>query len=102
MIIVLIGRMASGKDTVINAINKELKIPILVSHTTRPMRPGETNHKEYHFVDNNYFLEDFNTKIAFSWSTDGIYGTYERERKELKQEYYKHYLVLVVLLWRFH
>ena len=56
MIIVLIGRMASGKDTVINAINKELKIPILVSHTTRPMRPGETNHKEYHFVDNNYFL----------------------------------------------
>lgn len=36
----------------------------------------------------NYFLEDFNTKIAFSWSTDGIYGTYERERKELKQEYF--------------
>lgn len=59
MIIVLIGRMAAGKDTVINAINKELKIPILVSHTTRPMRPGETNHKEYHFVDNDYFLEEF-------------------------------------------
>ena len=59
MVIVLIGRMAAGKDTVINAINKELNIPILISHTTRPMRPGETNNKEYHFVDDNYFLGEF-------------------------------------------
>lgn len=55
MIIVLVGRMASGKDTILNAIHNRTKMPVLVSHTTRPMRPGETDGKEYHFVDNNTF-----------------------------------------------
>ena len=55
MIVVLIGRMAAGKDTVLNAIQKRTNIPVLISHTTRPMRQGETNGKEYHFIDNETF-----------------------------------------------
>ena len=55
MIIVLIGRMSVGKDTVLNAIHNKTNIPILISHTTRPMRAGETNHKEYHFITKDEF-----------------------------------------------
>ena len=55
MIIVLIGRMSVGKDTVLNTIHDKTNIPILISHTTRPMRAGETNHKEYHFITKDEF-----------------------------------------------
>ena len=40
-------------------VSKELNIPILVSHTTRPIREGiEENGKTYHFVDNDFFNEN--------------------------------------------
>lgn len=55
MIVVLIGRMAAGKDTVLNAIQEKTNMPVLVSHTTRPMRQGEVDGKEYHFIDNDTF-----------------------------------------------
>ena len=35
-----------------------------------------------------HFLDAYDIKIAFSWSTDGFYGAYEREKKELDQEYF--------------
>ena len=55
MIICLIGKTSSGKDTLANAISKELNIPISISTTTRPMRPNETQHKEYHFISEEEF-----------------------------------------------
>lgn len=56
MIIVLLGKMATGKDTVINIIrNKITNMPTLISHTTRPKRRGEINGKDYYFVDNKTF-----------------------------------------------
>ncbi|MGF6375095.1 sulfatase maturation enzyme AslB (radical SAM superfamily) [Clostridiales Family XIII bacterium PM5-7] len=39
---------------------------------------------EYH----NRFLKDYNVKLAFSWSTDGIYSTDIREKAELNEEYF--------------
>ena len=46
MIIVLLGKMATGKDTVINIIrNKITNMPTLISHTTRPKRRGEIHLK---------------------------------------------------------
>ena len=40
--------------------------------------------KEFH----DYFLKEYNLKIAFSWSSDGPYGTFERERIELDDSYF--------------
>ena len=51
----LIGKSASGKDTLAKAINKELGIPIAVSCTTRPMREGEVQNREYHFLTDEEF-----------------------------------------------
>ena len=51
----LMGKSASGKDTLAKAINKEIGIPIAVSCTTRPMRVGEVQHREYHFLTEEEF-----------------------------------------------
>ena len=50
-LIAIIGRSASGKDTLLKrflSFHKDLH-PI-IHYTTRPIRPGETEGKEYHFV----------------------------------------------------
>ena len=47
----LVGKSCSGKDTLYARIlehNPEL-VPVIL-HTTRPMRPGETDGRTYHFV----------------------------------------------------
>ncbi|MCR5775438.1 MAG: guanylate kinase [Lachnospiraceae bacterium] len=46
------GKSASGKDSIYRALleDKALSLRPLLLHTTRPMREGETNGKEYHFV----------------------------------------------------
>ncbi len=55
----LTGKSGSGKDTVFNELIKR-DIPLLkrvVTHTTRPMRAGETEGVEYHFTDEKTLAE---------------------------------------------
>ena len=49
MIIVLCGKSASGKDTIRNELVK-MGCESVVGVTTRPMRIGEMNGREYEFV----------------------------------------------------
>lgn len=52
MIFCLMGRGASGKDTLYNSLLEEYKglVAPIVLYTTRPMRPGEVDGVTYHFV----------------------------------------------------
>lgn len=52
----LIGCSAAGKDTIYNMFIKRGFLP-MVSDTTRPMREGETQGKEYNFITKGEFLE---------------------------------------------
>lgn len=50
----------AGKTSLISElIKQDTEIKVAISHTTRPMRPGEENGKHYHFIP----LEDFKSKI---------------------------------------
>lgn len=51
-IYVLMGKSATGKDTVYKRLvgMKDLALHTIVGYTTRPIRRGETNGKEYFFV----------------------------------------------------
>ena len=47
----------AGKTSLVNELLHQIKnLLVSVSHTTRPIRPGETNGKNYHFVDERRFL----------------------------------------------
>lgn len=58
-IVALIGASSSGKDTLLKEVLSTSSDVFkgLVSHTTRPMREGERNGNEYHFVTREEFLE---------------------------------------------
>lgn len=49
----LMGKSCSGKDTIYRKLleDKELHLKEVVGYTTRPMRAGEENGREYFFVD---------------------------------------------------
>ena len=51
-IFVVMGKSASGKDTVYKRLvqDETLALKTVVPYTTRPIRSGETNGVEYHFV----------------------------------------------------
>lgn len=53
-IYVLMGKSATGKDTVFKRLvgMKELELRTVVGYTTRPIRSGEVNGREYFFVEN--------------------------------------------------
>ncbi len=57
MINILMGKSASGKDTLMRKLLKEGYTPI-VSHTTRPMREGEKEGREYVFLTREEFLSN--------------------------------------------
>lgn len=54
-IIVLTGASASGKDTIARLLEKEHGYNFIVSTTTRPIRPGESNRNPYNFITNDEF-----------------------------------------------
>ena len=57
MIVVLVGKSATGKDTILNNLVHGHGFERYVPCTTRPIRPGETNGKEYHFLSEDEFTD---------------------------------------------
>lgn len=57
--IYLMGKSSSGKDTIYKRLLgwKTLHLKKVVLYTTRPIRAGETEGKEYHFTDETGYLE---------------------------------------------
>ena len=54
----IMGYSGTGKDTLSREVLKKLdNVHMLVSHTTRPMRPSEQEGREYHFIDGATFLK---------------------------------------------
>ena len=56
LLIVLSSPSGAGKTTISRMLmDSDPEITMSVSATTRPMRPGETDHVDYHFVDDVEF-----------------------------------------------
>ena len=98
----LIGKSASGKDTVYERLlgEKQLGLKPLVLYTTRPMRAGEREGREYHFTDQNGY-EDLKSrgKVVEQRTYRTVYGpwtyfTVDDEQIDLTRS---HYLAVGVL-----
>lgn len=55
MIVILCGKSGAGKDRIMKDFIKRVAATPIVSYTTRPMREGEKNHREYHFITEDAF-----------------------------------------------
>lgn len=55
--LVLIGKAASGKDSVREILVKKHGFHSIVTYTTRPMREGEIQDITYHYISENDFLQ---------------------------------------------
>lgn len=60
MIYYLMGKSASGKDSIFHILLEKTGWKQLIPYTTRPMREGEVEGQEYHFISE----EDFQDYIA--------------------------------------
>lgn len=50
----LMGKSASGKDTIYKKVKEEMpELKTIVIYTTRPIREGEQNGREYYFVNDD-------------------------------------------------
>ena len=55
MIVVLVGKTASGKTTVANELCKHHEYKRIITYTTRPMRENEVQDVDYHFISDEQF-----------------------------------------------
>lgn len=75
--IILVGASASGKSVVVKKMTELYGIEKVVTYTTRPMRTGEANGIDYHFISKEDFIskkeKDFFLETAFY--NNNYYGT---------------------------
>jgi len=57
MIITILGKSSSGKDTAARILEKDYGYNFVVSTTTRPIRDGESERNPYNFVSDSTFKD---------------------------------------------
>lgn len=73
----IMGKSSSGKDTIYRRIEEaeDLTLGRLVLYTTRPIRDGEKEGQEYHFVDEAKYLEfEKAEKVIEARTYQTVYG----------------------------
>jgi len=85
LLIVLSSPSGAGKSTISRMLlEADDNITISVSATTRPMRPGEVEGVDYHFVDDGEFnrLIDADEFAEWAYVFDHLYGSPKEPIKE--------------------
>ena len=69
----------AGKTSLVKALceKKQNSVAVSVSHSTRPIRPGETDGADYHFVSRDKFRQmvDDDQFLEHAHVFDNLYGT---------------------------
>lgn len=59
----ILGGTASGKDTIVQKLINDYGYKHIVAYTTRPMREGEKQDINYHFISEQDFLDKVNSNF---------------------------------------
>src|SRR5688500_20117972 len=70
LMFILSSPSGAGKTTIAKRLLEEegSELQMSVSVTTRPMRPGEADGRDYFFVDEDEFAERVNADSFFEWA----------------------------------
>lgn len=97
--LVIVGPSASGKTQIVQELIKKYNMEKLVTYTTRPMRVGEVNGKDYHFISHEEFEQKINNNffIEYVKYNNNCYGTSRSDLSDnkvviLEPNGLKHYL----------
>lgn len=67
--LVILGKTASGKDSVVNRLVTEYGFKKLITYTTRPMRNGEKNDIIYHYISEEEFKQKIESGFFAEWKS---------------------------------
>ena len=67
--IFILGKTCSGKTTIVDELVKNYGFKKITTYTTRPPREGEINHKDYHFIPKQEFLDKIKSDFFAEWKT---------------------------------
>ncbi|MEY3691866.1 MAG: guanylate kinase [Bacillota bacterium] len=89
LLIILSGPSGVGKGTIRKRIMQDPSLNLIysVSMTTRSIRPGEVDGKDYFFVNQETFQEAINNNYLLEWAefVGNRYGTPKAEIQKLRQ-----------------
>lgn len=90
LLIIMSGPSGVGKGTIREKLmkDKDFNLSFSVSMTTRKMRPGEVNGREYYFVTREEFMENVKNGNLLEWAeyVGNCYGTPKNKVQELLNE----------------
>lgn len=85
LLIVLSGPSGVGKDTTLGAMKARIpNIHFVVTATTRPIRPGEVDGADYHFVSKGRFADMIEREELLEYAI--VYGDYKGIPKQQVRE----------------
>lgn len=67
--IILIGKTASGKDSILNILTTKYGYKKLITYTTRPMRQNEKQDVIYHFISDDDFQNKIEENFFAEWKS---------------------------------
>lgn len=76
-ILVIVGKTASGKDTIVNKLTSSYGYKKIVTYTTRYMRPNEKQDITYHYISEDEFFQKIDNGFFAEWKAYNTkYGTW--------------------------
>ena len=77
MVTIIVGKTASGKDSICKKLIALYNYKRIVTYTSRPKRKGEKDGVAYHFIDKEDFLEKIKEDFFAEWkSYETVDGTW--------------------------
>jgi guanylate kinase len=93
-LVVISGPSGSGKTTIVDRLLEDSRCVLSVSSTTRSMRPGEVEGREYHYLEQDEFQARVDAGAFLEWAR--VYGNcYGTERATIERELAKGRTVLL-------
>lgn len=88
MILILMGKTASGKDIIAKELVSNYKFGKIITYTTRPPRPNEKDGVDYYFISQSDFQKKIKADFFVEWKVyqsafgDWYYGTAFEDLKQ--------------------